>query len=68
MSPISSDPALHALASFVAVPVAAQTTTLLWDTYGPYRVWFPFAGIGIASAIAIFFYAIWVRRHEAPDI
>jgi len=44
---------------------AAQTTALLWTTYGPYRVWFPFAGIGIASAIAIFFYARWVRKWEA---
>ena len=47
---------------------AAQTTNLLWTTYEPYRVWYPFAGIGIASAIAIFFYARWVRRYEAADI
>jgi len=47
---------------------AAQTTTLLWNTYGPYRVWYPFAAIGVASAVAIFFYARWVRRYEAPDI
>jgi CubicO group peptidase (beta-lactamase class C family) len=46
----------------------AQTTTLLWNTYAPYRVWYPFAGIGIASAVAIFLYARWVRRYEAPDI
>ena len=44
---------------------AAQTTQLLWTTYDPYRVWFPFVGIGIASAIAIFFYARWVRKWEA---
>ena len=47
---------------------AAQTTHLLWTTYDPYRLWYPFVGIGIASAISIFFYARWVRRYEAPDI
>src|SRR5262245_11458362 len=47
---------------------ATQTTTLLWQTYDPYRLWYPFAAIGIASAIGIFFYARWVRRYEAPDI
>jgi proton-dependent oligopeptide transporter, POT family len=47
---------------------AAGTTQLLWNTYSPYRVWFPFVAIGIASAIAIFVYARIVRRYEAPDI
>jgi proton-dependent oligopeptide transporter, POT family len=46
----------------------AQTTHLLWATYDPYRLWYPFVGIGVASAISIFFYARWVRRYEAPDI
>jgi MFS family permease len=43
---------------------ATQTTQLLWATYDPYRLWYPFAAIGIASAIGIFFYARWVHRHE----
>ena len=47
---------------------ATQATTLLWNTYDPYRLWYPFAAIGIASAVGIFFYARWVRRYESPDI
>jgi POT family proton-dependent oligopeptide transporter len=43
-------------------------TVLLWNTYHPYQVWYPFTLVGFASAIAIFFYARWVRRYEAPDI
>jgi len=47
---------------------ARQATELLWNTYHPYELWYPFVGIGIASAIGIFFYARWARRYEAPDI
>jgi MFS family permease len=47
---------------------AAQATTLLWQTYDPWRLWIPFASVGIASAIAIFFYARWVRKYEAADV
>jgi MFS family permease len=47
---------------------ASETTNLLWTTYDPYRLWFPFASVGIASAIGIFFYSRWVRKHEAADI
>jgi MFS family permease len=47
---------------------ANQATHLLWSTYDPYRLWYPFTAIGIASAVGIFFYARWVRKWEAPDI
>jgi MFS family permease len=43
-------------------------TRLLWSTYHPYKLWYPFFVVGIASAIGIFFYAMWVRNHEAADI
>ncbi len=43
-------------------------TALLWQSYHPYRVWYPFVIVGFASAIGIFLYAIWVRRYEAADI
>ncbi|MCC6349589.1 MAG: MFS transporter [Candidatus Eisenbacteria bacterium] len=43
-------------------------TAMLWQTYHPYRVWYLFIAIGIASAIGLFFYARWVRRYEAPDV
>jgi hypothetical protein len=47
---------------------ATQATELLWRTYHPYELWYPFAAIGIASAIAIGFYAHWVKQYEAADI
>jgi MFS family permease len=47
---------------------ARQATELLWQTYHPYTLWYPFAAIGLASAVGIFFYARWVRRYEAADI
>ncbi len=47
---------------------ARQATELLWNTYHPYELWYPFAAIGIASAIGMWFYARWARRYEAPDI
>ncbi len=47
---------------------AARATQLLWDTYHPFRLWYPFAAIGIASAIGIFFYARWARKYEGADV
>ncbi len=47
---------------------ARQATELLWHTYHPYQLWYPFAAIGIASAIGIFFYARWVKKYEAADV
>jgi hypothetical protein len=26
------------------------------------------AGIGIATAVAVFLYSLWVKKYEAPDI
>lgn len=47
---------------------ARQATELLWHAYHPYQLWYPFAAIGIASAIGIFFYARWARKYEAADV
>jgi proton-dependent oligopeptide transporter, POT family len=47
---------------------ASAATRLLWDAYHPYKLWYPFVAVGIASAIGIFFYARWVRKYEAADI
>jgi len=47
---------------------AGAATRLLWSTYDPWRLWIPFATIGIASAIGIAIYARWVRRYEAGDV
>jgi POT family proton-dependent oligopeptide transporter len=46
---------------------AGKATQLLWHTYQPWRLWVPFAAIGVASAIGIAIYARWVRRYEAAD-
>jgi MFS family permease len=47
---------------------AAKATQLLWDTYQPFRLWYPFAAIGIASAVGIFFYARWAKKYEGADV
>jgi hypothetical protein len=47
---------------------AGAATRLLWGAYQPWRLWIPFAAIGVASAIGIAIYAKWVRRDEAPDV
>jgi hypothetical protein len=45
-----------------------QATNVLWDTYDPYSLWYRFAAIGLASAVGMLLYGMWVRRHEAPDV
>jgi MFS family permease len=47
---------------------AGRTVQLLWSTYHPWQVWVPFAAVGLASAIAIAFYAKWVSKYEAKDV
>jgi MFS family permease len=47
---------------------AGAATRLLWSAYQPWRLWIPFAAVGVASAIGIAIYARWVRRYEAPDV
>lgn len=47
---------------------ANTATRLLWDSYHPWKLWIPFALIGVASAVGIFFYARWARRFEAADV
>lgn len=45
-----------------------KATTLLWDAYDPYKLWYQFAAVGILSAVGMVFYSRWIRRYEAPDI
>jgi POT family proton-dependent oligopeptide transporter len=47
---------------------AVDATNLLWSKYHPYQVWYSFAAIGFAAAIALFFYSRWVKKYEAPDV
>jgi hypothetical protein len=44
---------------------AIDATNLLWQTYKPFELWYPFAAIGFASAIGIYFYSIWAKKYEA---
>lgn len=45
-----------------------QVTSMLWDEYDPYRLWYRFALVGVASAIGMVLYSRWMRKHEAPDV
>jgi len=47
---------------------AQEATTMLWETYDPYTLWYQFAAVGLASAVGIFFYSIWVKKREAADV
>ena len=47
---------------------AGAATAMLWRTYHPYQVWYPFVIVGFVSAIGIFLYARWARKYEAPDV
>ncbi len=41
---------------------AAGATQLLWETYNPQYVWFPFAAIGVLSAIGLYVFGRMARR------
>jgi proton-dependent oligopeptide transporter, POT family len=43
-------------------------TRLLWDTYHPYQVWYPFVALGLLSAVLIWFYSLWIKRYEHADV
>ncbi len=43
-------------------------TQLLWTTYHPYRVWYPFVAIGFASAVGIWLYSLWIRKYESANV
>jgi MFS family permease len=47
---------------------AVRATELLWNAYHPWKLWIPFASIGMAAAIGIWLYSLWVRKYEAADI
>lgn len=47
---------------------ATDVTAMLWSAYDPYKLWYQFAAIGLASAIGMLFYSMWVKKHEASDV
>lgn len=46
---------------------ATDATKLLWNTYHPFELWYIFVGIGMASAVAITFYAMWAKKLETAE-
>jgi dipeptide/tripeptide permease len=59
--------AMEALQNHLGVDASAATR-LLWDTYDPYRLWYPFAGVGLAAAVGIWLYSLWIRKYEAANL
>ncbi len=43
---------------------AVDATNLLWDHNDPYQLWYPFALVGVASAVGMFFYGRWIRKTD----
>ncbi len=41
---------------------AIDVTNMLWQTYDPYKLWYPFVLVGFASALGMFFYGKWIRK------
>ena len=46
---------------------ASETTTLLWDTYQPWSLWYIFAAVGFASALGMVIYGHYAKRWEDAD-
>ena len=44
-----------------------QATNMLWSIYDPYKLWIPFALVGVASALAMWGYSFWVRKDTGAD-
>ncbi len=48
---------------------AVQATELLWNTYNPqYKVWIPFACIGVAAIIALVVFARMARKWNDMNV
>jgi len=41
---------------------SSAVTQILWDTYHPHLIWIPFACIGVAAAIALYFFGRKARQ------
>ena len=53
----------RALAAVEVGDSAKSATSILWDTYSPqYRVWLPFAAIGIIAIIALAIFGNMAKR------
>jgi dipeptide/tripeptide permease len=39
-----------------------EATRILWETYSPQKIWYPFAAVGIAAAIALYVFGQMAKR------
>ena len=46
---------------------ATAATKMLWESYEPFTLWFPFAAVGLAAAVGMLFYSNWVKQHATAD-
>lgn len=47
---------------------ASAINQLLWDTYKPFQVWYPFAAIGVASLIGLILFSQASKRWKDLDV
>lgn len=47
---------------------AAQVNQLLWDTYHPYQVWYPFAAAGLCSLLGMIAFARASKKWKEMDV
>jgi MFS family permease len=47
---------------------ANTATKLLWDTYHPYQVWYPFVTLGFVAALGIGLYSWWISKDAKANV
>jgi hypothetical protein len=47
---------------------ANAATKLLWDTYHPYQVWYPFVALGFVAALGIGLYSWWISKDAKANV
>ena len=47
---------------------ARQVNQLLWDTYQPYQVWYPFALVGLCSLVGIIVFSHISKRWQDMNV
>lgn len=47
---------------------AHQVNQLLWDTYHPYQVWYPFAAVGFCSLIGLLVFTEYSKRWKDMNV
>lgn len=44
-----------------------EVTTMLWDAYQPYQIWYYLAGVGVVSITALFIFIRWTAKTGRMD-